>query len=45
MLAAHHVIARGDGGADHPSNLVALCVNCHGRQTAHEQRERRRYLP
>jgi 5-methylcytosine-specific restriction endonuclease McrA len=42
MLAAHHVIARQDGGADHRSNLVALCVTCHGRETAHEQRERRR---
>ena len=29
FLAAHHVIPRGEGGADHPANLVTLCAGCH----------------
>jgi hypothetical protein len=33
-LAAHHVIPRREGGADHPANLVALCASCHGQQRA-----------
>jgi len=33
-LAAHHVIARNEGGADHPSNLIALCASCHARVEA-----------
>ncbi len=41
MLAAHHVIAREDGGPDTPANLVSLCATCHGRVTAAEQAERR----
>jgi 5-methylcytosine-specific restriction endonuclease McrA len=36
-LSAHHIRAREHGGADHPSNLVALCASCHGRETAAEQ--------
>ena len=34
ILAAHHVIPRAEGGADHPSNLVALCASCHARLEA-----------
>jgi 5-methylcytosine-specific restriction enzyme A len=30
-LAAHHVIPRKEGGADHSSNLIALCASCHAR--------------
>jgi 5-methylcytosine-specific restriction endonuclease McrA len=33
-LAAHHVIPRKEGGADHPSNLIALCASCHARLEA-----------
>ena len=29
----HHIRARRDGGSDHPSNLITLCVECHGRLT------------
>jgi 5-methylcytosine-specific restriction protein A len=29
----HHIIAVIDGGSDHPSNLVTLCVECHGSYT------------
>lgn len=25
----HHIIAVVDGGSDHPSNLITLCVECH----------------
>ena len=41
FLAAHHVVPRAEGGADHASNLEALCANCHSRVTAAEQAERR----
>lgn len=27
--ALHHLISRGAGGPDHPSNLIPLCVVCH----------------
>jgi 5-methylcytosine-specific restriction endonuclease McrA len=37
-LVAHHVIPRREGGADHPSNLIALCASCHARLGA-EQRQ------
>ena len=29
-LQAHHVVPRGSGGPDHPSNLLTLCRPCHG---------------
>jgi 5-methylcytosine-specific restriction protein A len=29
----HHIRSRRDGGSDHPSNLITLCVECHGRLT------------
>jgi len=29
----HHIVAVIDGGSDHPSNLVTLCVECHGART------------
>jgi 5-methylcytosine-specific restriction endonuclease McrA len=41
LLSAHHVIPRTEGGADAPENLVALCVRCHGRESAEERRSRR----
>lgn len=28
-LEAHHVLEHQDGGSDHPSNLQALCNECH----------------
>lgn len=31
---ADHRKPRAAGGADHPSNLVALCASCHSRKTA-----------
>jgi 5-methylcytosine-specific restriction endonuclease McrA len=31
-VGAHHVIARVEGGPDHPSNLEPLCVSCHGKE-------------
>ena len=30
-LAVHHIIARNQGGADSPENLVTLCHHCHNR--------------
>jgi 5-methylcytosine-specific restriction enzyme A len=36
-LAAHHVIPRREGGADHPANLVALCASYHARLEAHHR--------
>ena len=41
-LAAHHVIPRVEGGPDHPSNFVAVCVTCHRAETAREHAEQRR---
>ena len=38
MLSAHHAIPRVEGGSDSPSKLEALCVVCHGRETATERR-------
>jgi 5-methylcytosine-specific restriction endonuclease McrA len=38
FLAAHHVIPRAEGGADHPANLVALCAACHARHEAEQRR-------
>jgi 5-methylcytosine-specific restriction endonuclease McrA len=37
-LAAHHIIPRREGGADHPSNLVTLCASCHARLEAEHRR-------
>lgn len=28
-LQIHHVKPRGEGGADHPMNLITLCWRCH----------------
>lgn len=33
LTEVHHVLARIEGGDDHPSNLVTLCVMCHRRMT------------
>lgn len=29
---AHHIRRRRAGGSDDPSNLLALCASCHGRE-------------
>jgi 5-methylcytosine-specific restriction protein A len=31
FLEAHHLFRLSDGGPDHPSNVIALCPNCHRR--------------
>ena len=28
-LQIHHCIPRGQGGSDHPHNLITLCSDCH----------------
>jgi len=28
-LHIHHIIPRGDGGEDHPENLITVCGGCH----------------
>jgi|SRR5215217_5838760 len=38
LLSAHHIIPREEGGPDAPENLEALCVRCHGRESATERR-------
>lgn len=38
LLSAHHVVPRVEGGPDALENLEALCVRCHGRETAAEHR-------
>jgi 5-methylcytosine-specific restriction endonuclease McrA len=38
MLSAHHVVPHAEGGPETPENLETLCVRCHGRETAAEQR-------
>ena len=30
-LEVHHVHRLGDGGPDHPENVIGLCPNCHSR--------------
>ena len=37
-LAAHHVVPRNEGGADHPANLIALCASCHAGLEADQRR-------
>jgi 5-methylcytosine-specific restriction endonuclease McrA len=32
-LEVHHIIALANGGTHHPSNLAAVCPNCHTRVT------------
>lgn len=29
-IQIHHVIHRGQGGTNHPHNLITLCSTCHG---------------
>jgi len=38
LMSAHHITPRAEGGPDTPENLETLCVACHGRETAAEQR-------
>jgi 5-methylcytosine-specific restriction protein A len=33
ILEVDHIDALGEGGIDHPSNMVALCPNCHESKT------------
>lgn len=30
LLHAHHILERGRGGSDHPSNVITICCVCHG---------------
>jgi 5-methylcytosine-specific restriction endonuclease McrA len=32
-LEIHHIVSLADGGNDHPSNVAAVCPNCHTRVT------------
>jgi 5-methylcytosine-specific restriction endonuclease McrA len=41
LLSAHHIVPRAEGGRDAPENLEALCIACHGRETAAERESRR----
>jgi 5-methylcytosine-specific restriction endonuclease McrA len=41
LTEVHHIVPRCEGGGDHPSNLVTLCVMCHKRATVAPQDERR----
>jgi hypothetical protein len=34
VTEVHHIRPRAEGGSDHPSNLLTLCVMCHKRITA-----------
>ena len=34
-LELHHLFPRNMGGANHPSNIIALCCECHSKQFAH----------
>jgi 5-methylcytosine-specific restriction endonuclease McrA len=36
---ADHIIARAEGGPDHPDNLRTLCVPCHKARTAEQRRQ------
>lgn len=31
LLHVHHIIERLRGGSNHPSNLITLCKECHGK--------------
>ena len=33
ILEVDHIHPLGNGGEDHPSNMIALCPNCHGAKT------------
>lgn len=35
-----HVVARADGGGNHPDNLRTLCIACHRKRTAAQASER-----
>jgi predicted restriction endonuclease len=34
LTEVHHVRPKREGGTDHPSNLITLCIMCHRRITA-----------
>ncbi|MFD4906652.1 HNH endonuclease [Kitasatospora purpeofusca] len=45
LLDVDHVIDLSDGGPDHPSNMVALCPNCHRmKHQGHDRKKLRRVL-
>lgn len=35
-LQIHHYIHRGEGGSDHPHNLITLCAVCHAEAHGHK---------
>ena len=37
-LEVHHVKTRANGGPDHPTNLILLCLYCHDRETWFDHR-------
>ena len=37
FLHAHHIVPRGQGGADILANLTSLCLECHAQQPGHAQ--------
>jgi 5-methylcytosine-specific restriction endonuclease McrA len=39
-LEVHHIIARSQGGSDHPGNLKSLCPACHREYTSEQAVER-----
>ena len=40
LTEVHHIVPRCEGGSDHPSNLVTLCVMCHKRASVALRGER-----
>jgi len=43
-LQRDHIIARMDGGTDHPSNIQWLCPNCHHLKSQAERRRSGSYI-
>lgn len=40
ILEVDHINPLGEGGADHPSNMIALCPNCHEAKTHGANKEK-----
>ena len=38
--AAHHIVAKADGGSDTWDNLMPVCNRCHGKYTYKERKKR-----